>query len=292
MYPSAETEWYECSGCRALVPRAALGVKTCPGITNHAPQVLTSDGGPNDMHTLDKDRTGSIWGGTWEGQWRKCSRCGVLFYGPNQASSRCSYGGTHDATGSLNYSLRRNTAEVVGHNGWARCTQCQSLGYTVVDPVAHRWNRGCAAASGGAHIWGTDRYVLNAAWSDRTTLTRSAPNLLYGSNALWHAGAWTPTLNWYDGTYTSTRLYVHSFPPAAESIRVEWITTGDTWVDFAFGGAELGTFANPYNTFAEGLAAVPHGGTLHVKAGSSPETAYISKRVEIRSHGGTATIGR
>lgn len=292
VYPSAEGDWYECSGCRSLVARSALGVKTCPGITNHGPQVVASDGSPADMHTLDKNMTGSVWGGTWEDQWRKCSRCGVLFYGPNQASSRCSYGGTHDATGSLNYSLRRNTREPVGHNGWARCTQCQSLGYTVVSSALNRWNLGCAAASGGAHVWGADRYVLNAAWSDLTMLTRSPPDLLYGSNALWRAGAWTPPLTWYDGSYTATRLRVLPFAPADTSIRVEWITAGDTWVDFSYGGAELGTFDNPYNTFNEGLAAVPNGGTLHVKAGTSPETAYISKRVVIRSHGGTATIGR
>ena len=290
-YPSAEQEWYECSGCRSLVPRAALSSKTCPGGSYHLPQIYDGTVAvPKDMHTLDKDRSGSVWGGTWEGQWRKCSDCGTLFFGPGQASSHCSYGGTHDATGSSNYSLRRNTAEVVGHNGWARCTQCQSLGYTSV--VEHRVNSGCAGGAGGAHTWGTDRYVLNADWTDKTMLTRSAPNLLYGSNALWTAGTYTPNLTWYDGSTIPTYLYVHPFTPTDSSIRVEWITSGDMWVDFAFSGTEQGTFDNPYNTFAEGIAHVPHGGTLHIKAGSHAETGTVNKRVVIRSYGGTATVGR
>jgi hypothetical protein len=37
--------------------------------------------------------------------WRWCHKCQSLFYGPNQARSRCAAGGTHDLAGSGDYSL-------------------------------------------------------------------------------------------------------------------------------------------------------------------------------------------
>lgn len=37
--------------------------------------------------------------------WRWCHKCQSLFYGPHQGVSRCPAGGTHDQTGSGNYTL-------------------------------------------------------------------------------------------------------------------------------------------------------------------------------------------
>jgi hypothetical protein len=64
------------------------------------------------------------------------------------------------------------------------------------------------------------------------------------------------------------------------------------WVDFAYAGLdELGTFAAPFNTLAEGVAAVPTGGTLRIKAGTSAERPTLTKPMTISAYGGPVTIG-
>lgn len=41
----------------------------------------------------------------FQDQWKWCHKCEGIFYGPNQAKSRCPVGGTHDGTGSYNYEI-------------------------------------------------------------------------------------------------------------------------------------------------------------------------------------------
>jgi subtilisin family serine protease len=55
----------------------------------------------------------------------------------------------------------------------------------------------------------------------------------------------------------------------------------DVYVDFTYSGTETGTFWQPYNTMAEGIAYVPTGGVLAIKAGASAETPTISKAMTI-----------
>ncbi|MCP4548473.1 MAG: hypothetical protein GY835_18605, partial [bacterium] len=66
----------------------------------------------------------------------------------------------------------------------------------------------------------------------------------------------------------------------------------DVWVHFAYQGTENGSFEYPYNTLAEGLAAVPSGGILTIKKGTSAETLVINQNVTITSWGGRVTIGQ
>lgn len=40
-----------------------------------------------------------------QAKWRWCHKCGSLFYGPDQSTSHCAAGGTHDGSASSNYSL-------------------------------------------------------------------------------------------------------------------------------------------------------------------------------------------
>jgi hypothetical protein len=63
------------------------------------------------------------------------------------------------------------------------------------------------------------------------------------------------------------------------------------WVDFAHTGTEDGSFGRPYNTLAEGTAAVLVGGVLNIKSGSSGETMTITKAMTINASGGSVTIG-
>jgi hypothetical protein len=67
----------------------------------------------------------------------------------------------------------------------------------------------------------------------------------------------------------------------------------EVWVDFNYQGpTELGTFDLPYKTLAGGLNTVAYNGVLKIKAGSTNETATISKGVRIEAYGGTVSIGR
>ena len=64
------------------------------------------------------------------------------------------------------------------------------------------------------------------------------------------------------------------------------------WVDFAYGGTELGTFDEPYGSMATAVAAVNPGDKLVIKTGVSNETPTISKAVTLESFGGSVVIGR
>jgi len=120
-----------------------------------------------------------------------------------------------------------------------------------------------------------------------------APDFKPGGNGVWGSGVTTPYLRWLDGSQTRTKIEVRLFNAGDPSIIVDWLTEEEVWVDFNYGGAtELGTFDAPYNTLAEGLSAVPYGGTLKIKAGSRNEAATITKRMRIEAYGGTVTIGR
>jgi hypothetical protein len=64
------------------------------------------------------------------------------------------------------------------------------------------------------------------------------------------------------------------------------------WVDFSAGNSGNGTFANPYNTLAAGVSAVPAGGIIKIEGGgSSAETLPINKAMTIVAYNGAVTIG-
>ena len=71
-----------------------------------------------------------------------------------------------------------------------------------------------------------------------------------------------------------------------------------TWVDFSFIPIppiliETGSIDRPWNTFTEGVAAVPAGGSLIIKGGSSNENlSNITKPMNILNYGAPATIGQ
>lgn len=70
---------------------------------------------------------------------------------------------------------------------------------------------------------------------------------------------------------------------------------GPVWVDFNYStnSPQIGTFAYPYSTLAQGVSAVAVGGTIAIKGnGSSSETPTIAKAMKIVAVGGTATIGQ
>lgn len=119
---------------------------------------------------------------------------------------------------------------------------------------------------------------------DRAVWNEGPPDFPRGAGGCWGSDTMTPRLQWLDGTQTTrTRLQVRPFSEGDASIRVEWLTEGEIWVDFAYNGSELGSFSNPFDTLAEGLIAIPYGGTLNIKAGSTPEAVTIRKRISIQA---------
>lgn len=67
---------------------------------------------------------------------------------------------------------------------------------------------------------------------------------------------------------------------------------GTVWVDFTFAGTQTGTYANPYNTLALGVANVHVNGTVAIKGPSStPVSAAITKPLVLNASGGAVTIG-
>lgn len=65
----------------------------------------------------------------------------------------------------------------------------------------------------------------------------------------------------------------------------------DVWVDFAYAGPEAGTSSQPYNTLAEGVAALASGGILHIKPGTTIEHPTINQAMTIQAEGGLVRIG-
>ncbi len=63
------------------------------------------------------------------------------------------------------------------------------------------------------------------------------------------------------------------------------------YVDFAFGGAEIGTPLKPYNTLSEALAMAEEDATINLDPGNSAELLTINQNVTLRSTGGSTRIG-
>jgi hypothetical protein len=97
-------------------------------------------------------------------------------------------------------------------------------------------------------------------------------------------------------------------PTAADNARVlassdtvvedHELTRYDIYVDFAYGGIEIGTAPLPYNTFAEGVTFIdtPNTGagevpTMYIDAGQQNYTGTITKAMTLVRCGGNVTIG-
>jgi len=222
--------------------------------------------------------------------WNWCSKCRGMFFGPGQASSRCPAGGTHNGSSSGNYSFVQNDAASPGQHDWRWCLKCQGLFYGPNQATSD-----CPA--GGQHDGSASgNYAVLLEGQNYVVWTESAPSFRRGGGTAWHSDESTPYLRWLDGSQMSTSIHVLPFSSGAAGITVEWISEYETWVDFAYPGGiffpEFGTFSNPFNTLTEGLGAVSHGGSLKIKSGVTPETAYISKRMTIEAYGGAVTLGQ
>ena len=73
---------------------------------------------------------------------------------------------------------------------------------------------------------------------------------------------------------------------------MQYVSGQQTWVDFAYGGPENGSFARPFNTLPEGVSAVPVSANLIFKSGASNWTGTVTKPMTMRAFGGLVTIGQ
>lgn len=64
------------------------------------------------------------------------------------------------------------------------------------------------------------------------------------------------------------------------------------WVNFSHTGPEDGSYARPYNTLSEGLAAVPTGGVLRFFPDTTSATATINRAMTFQAPLGPVTIGQ
>ena len=93
----------------------------------------------------------------------------------------------------------------------------------------------------------------------------------------------------YDGAGNLTSLTVQN---ATAGDGVPGSSLATAWVNFGYGGTELGTQINPFNTGAEGITAVQPNGTVRFVAGTSGETLTIVKPMTLESAGGVVRIGQ
>ena len=75
---------------------------------------------------------------------------------------------------------------------------------------------------------------------------------------------------------------------------LETLLSADVWVDFSlFFDIGNGTFSQPFKTMRRAANNVRAGGTVHIKApNSTSETITIARSMELRTEGGSATIGQ
>ena len=159
---------------------------------------------------------------------------------------------------------------------------------------------------GSYHLVGTELNGISegAAFGDDAQMNGNYPlvRLTDGSGNVYYAR----TYNWSStSVMTGTNLVTteftlgvtagnYSLVVVANGIASDPVTfDGTVWIDFNYtGGVQLGTYALPYKTLAQGASAVAPGGTIAIKPGSSAETMTISKPMTITAVGGPATIGQ
>jgi len=113
----------------------------------------------------------------------------------------------------------------------------------------------------------------------------------------------------WSGGYAGVGIWDYEYPGCPDDVRAmvnpnaswrpvcytiqDWIPGGGVWVDFSIAGPGAGTFGNPYNTLALGIANVPLNGTVDIKGPSStPVTPTISKPLILNASGGRVIIGQ
>jgi hypothetical protein len=179
--PSGQIGWAACLKCEGLYFRPRESISRCPDTTggnNHAGSPNLHDplryGGLTMVHDDPAD--------LGQSGWRICRKCQGLFYGPNKNNSNCPAGGTHDDTGSPQYTLRFSGANSppAASDGWLWCSKCESLFYATAQT-----NSNCPDVSGGPTHDGSASSAYSMWQYDRSVFTVSYPDLSRGDANHW-----------------------------------------------------------------------------------------------------------
>jgi Peptidase family M23 len=127
-----QQNWRWCTKCQGLfyAPNGAGVCKTGDGhsSTGSSNYTLCSSVSPVNSTGIPQSSVPPNSTG-WQGGWRYCNKCGLLWMGFN-AASRCPKGGGHSSSKSGNYYLCINNASTnsgLGQVGWRWCSKCQGL---------------------------------------------------------------------------------------------------------------------------------------------------------------------
>ncbi len=125
------------------------------------------------------------------------------------------------------------------------------------------------------HTGGNVYYCRTTNWSSTSVMTGSA---VLGTDFS-PSGGLTP--GWYNLVTVANGI-------ASDPVGFY----GPVWVDFNYAGFENGVHDYPWNSLAEGVAAVDAGGTINFRsAGHKLEPMTINKAMELRAVGGPVTLG-
>jgi len=158
-----QRNWRWCNRCQGLfyqpngagVCKAGSGGHSSTGSANYTLSVDVSPVNSSGTHqsSVPPNATG------WQGGWRYCDKCGLLWMGVNSGSD-CPKGGSHSSIGSGTYYLCINGAASdsgLGQVGWRWCQKCQGLWMGLnsgskcsSDGLAH------SAAGSGAYVLSFD----------------------------------------------------------------------------------------------------------------------------------------
>lgn len=120
-----QTGWSWCTKCQGLFYSGNTQPTVCPAGGAH-------DGSGSGAYSVDMNADA---GSHAHGQpdWAWCTKCQGLGYGPGFGSSACPAGGTHDGTGSGNYTLDfvGDDTPATEQQGWSWCHRCQGLFYSL-----------------------------------------------------------------------------------------------------------------------------------------------------------------
>jgi hypothetical protein len=122
-----QPDWRWCNRCHGLFYGPSAPQSRCPAGGPHA--------GPSETGSWNYSvlRPVAEAPGNAQGEWRWCSNCQGLFYGPSVAKSRCPAGGTHASpseSGSWSYAIYNDGASDPHRQAdWRWCSNCQGLYY-------------------------------------------------------------------------------------------------------------------------------------------------------------------
>ena len=207
--PSGQTGWKSCTKCSGMF-YTGFNLDPLPTAQSYCPQGGAHSAAPA-FYCIEMNNPSP----TGQVEWRWCSKCQGLFYGLNQAASRCPAGGAHDGSSSANYSVRFNTTLSSGEPGWFWCRKCQGAFAGGANTSAGR----CPAS--GSHDGSTSLNYTMHLW-ENGEFTRGAPDLSRGNNTVWGSGTITPSLSWLDGAALPVRIFVRPFSSGDPAITVEW----------------------------------------------------------------------